>query len=74
MSDGPAEPLKSITDFFVCVEGCPYCLGEGHVCERHPGRAWGPVIGPEPEDGAEVDEHGACWCGAPGMPCPGVPA
>jgi hypothetical protein len=61
--------VRSITEFFVCRADCPVCLGEGTICENHPGRAWGPVIGPE--DGSEVDELGACHCGGAGMPCPG---
>ncbi len=54
--------LRSIVDEFTCRPGCPFCHGEGYVCEDHPGRPWYPVV---------LIEDGACDCGAAGMPCPG---
>jgi hypothetical protein len=65
--------LPRITDVLHDDPACPYCRGEGMVCEDHPGRPWGPMIEAEPDDGAEVGPQGGCWCGAPGAECPRVP-
>lgn len=57
------DELPSISDFFVCVDDCPWCLGTGHVCEDHPGKPWAYTLG--------EDDPRSCNCGAAGMPCPG---
>lgn len=51
--------MKRITKAFACEDGCPYCLGTGHVCEDHPLEPWSGAVG---------DALG-CPCGAAGMPC-----
>lgn len=56
--------LKSIVDEFICRDDCEICLGEGIVCEDHPGRPWAP--GP-----LHDSDSRCCDCGAGGMPCPG---
>jgi hypothetical protein len=43
---------------------CPFCLSTGYVCEEHPNLAWGDMVS-DPSD----PQPGACYCGAPGMPC-----
>ncbi len=52
---------------------CRACQDTGHVCENHPARPWGVFCcdGPaEPRPGGEfLCAHGACHCGAAGMPC-----
>jgi len=53
------QMLRSIMEAFICPRGpiCPWCHGEGTVCDMHPDLPWGGV-----------DPDG-CDCGAPGMPC-----
>lgn len=52
-------------DVFVCVEGCPWCLGTGTVCAVHPRMAWGPLI-----SDASDPHPGACYCDKDGgTPC-----
>lgn len=63
MSNPDYQPIN-ITAFFVCTPDCPICLGEGHVCEDHPDKAWAGMVG---------NVEGACECGAAGMPCPKAP-
>lgn len=43
---------------------CPSCLGTGLVCEDHPRLAWGAAVSDDSDPWP-----GACYCGAPGMPC-----
>lgn len=51
------DELPDITARFTCEPGCPYCGGDGIVCENHPLERWDP------------DDTGVgCGCGA-GMPC-----
>jgi hypothetical protein len=50
---------------------CQSCQDTGHVCEEHPDRLWGGMCCDAAGRGAAAAcEHGACGCGAPGMPCP----
>ena len=54
---------------------CRTCQDTGHVCENHPGRAWGALCCKGPvrlpvAPGTEVlCGHGACHCGGAGEPC-----
>jgi hypothetical protein len=48
---------------------CHVCRDTGHVCESHPERQWGGLCCDAGAQGPGVCEHGACGCGAPGMPC-----
>jgi hypothetical protein len=51
------------------VDPCSNCSDTGHVCEEHPDRPWGGICCDEAVRGVDC-AHGACGCGAPGMPCP----
>lgn len=53
MADAEARP--SIHESFTCDPDCPYCGGDGVVCENHPLQPW-------------RETAGGCMCGA-GMPC-----
>lgn len=50
---GCGGELPDITARFTCEDGCPYCDGDGIVCEDHPLEPWD-------------EEHQAH---AAGMPC-----
>lgn len=63
-----AIPRGSILEAFICVPDCPTCLGTGHVCEDHPTKAWGDIIG----QGSDTEPGTVCWCGAAGAPCPTI--
>jgi len=54
-------PLHSITDHFVCIQGCQTCGGTGMACEDHPSQAMGHPL----PDGQ--------YCGGAGIPCPATP-
>jgi hypothetical protein len=49
---------------------CASCSDTGHVCENHTGMPWGGLFCDAAALYGVNCEHGACGCGAPGMPCP----
>lgn len=49
---------------------CGTCRDTGFVCEDHPGRTWGDMCCDDPVTDGLICGHGACHCGAAGMPCP----
>lgn len=63
--DSLGLPPGSIVAEFACVEGCPWCLGTGHVCAMHPTLAWGPMVSDSSDPWP-----GACYCDQDGgAPC-----